>query len=251
MLLWDEEAQMALLCDPDSTQFVETPIAPPERSCRMRTGRLTLAEDGTLEGDITARYTGHQNQRMRMLLDGVEAGEVDSTVIRECRWLQGMIEVSKLHVVPGTDRRQPLEIRAHVRLPQHAAVTGKRLLLEPAVFDSHLPTRFSASTRRTPVYFEYPWSERDSLRIELPAGWKVEAADTLAPIVASGVARYEANTTIDPAGSSLTLERSFSLGYQGSIFFPVSAYAGVKQLFDLVNQRDRAVVTLVREGSGR
>jgi len=56
-LPWDmvpieEEGQLSLVCDRDSTFFLETPIAEPERSARARLADLELEEDGDLVGSL-------------------------------------------------------------------------------------------------------------------------------------------------------------------------------------------------------
>src|ERR1043165_8514909 len=53
MLLWQEEAQQALLIDPKESTFIKTPLTPHDKNSSKRTAKLKLSEDGTLEGDIT------------------------------------------------------------------------------------------------------------------------------------------------------------------------------------------------------
>jgi hypothetical protein len=46
MLLWQEEAQQALLSDPKESTFIKTPMTPPDKSAEKRTAKLKLTEDG-------------------------------------------------------------------------------------------------------------------------------------------------------------------------------------------------------------
>ncbi len=249
MAPWDLEGQPALFCDGDSSRFVETPTAAPERTRMTRTGTLTLAEDGTIDGDVTMAFEGHLNEEMRSALEGVAGADVDSTLLEETEWTGTGLEISRIELVRGADAREPLRMKCHVRAPAFATVTGKRILLEPAVFDARRPAPFTAARRRHPVYFPYGWSERDSLRLRLPEGWAVEAVDSLPPVVAPGAAGLECRVRASDDGRELVYWRSLHVGDGGSLLFPRDQYAGIKRLFDQFHDRDGAVVTLARSGA--
>src|SRR5713101_8091104 len=51
MLSWREEGMKALLSDPKKPLFVESPLSPPEASAGIRSAKLMLLEDGSIEGD--------------------------------------------------------------------------------------------------------------------------------------------------------------------------------------------------------
>ena len=249
MVPWDEEAQRALLCQRDSSRFVDTSVGGPERSCVTRTGTLTLAEDGSVEGDLTLSFGGHWNGTLREAFEGVASADFDSTLIEEASWTDLGVRISGAELVRGNDERAPLQVKCHLRLPGFAMVTGKRILLEPAVLEARKRPLFTAGTRRYPVYFPHAWSERDSLRLRLPEGWTIETVDTPRPVRAPGVAAYESQIRVDDDGRALFFQRSLSVGEAGALLFPVSQYAGIKSLFDMVHERDQATVTMTRTGA--
>ena len=248
MVPWDQEAQPGLLCDADSSGFVETPVAPPERTRATRTGTLTVADDGTLEGDVTLGFAGHLNEELRTALEGVTGAEVDSTLFDETDWTSTGLELSHLELLRGTDPREPLQVKCHVRGPQFATVTGKRMLLEPGVFHARRPAPFTAAQRRAPIYFRYAWSERDSLHLRLPEGWRVDGVDSLPPVEVPGTAGLECRVKVSDDGREIVFERAQHVGDGGSLLFARNQYAVLKRLFDRFHERDGAVVTLVRAG---
>ena len=63
---------------------------------------------------------------------------------------------------------KPFIYKYHVRVPEYAQRTGKRLFLQPGFFLKGIDPMFSAGTRRYPIYFHYPWSEEDKITIDLP-----------------------------------------------------------------------------------
>jgi len=253
MVPWHQEAQQALLCDPSSPRFVAVPGAPPERSRVTRTGALTVAEDGTVAGDVALEFSGHLNETIRSGLEGLSGAALDSTLFGEVGWTDTGIELSRVVLVNGTDERAPLEVRCHVRLPGHAAVTGRRILLDPAVFHARKSVPFTSSARHAPVYFRFAWSERDSLSLRLPEGWKVEAVEAAAapaPAEAPGVAGYASAIRTSDDGREIVVVRTLRVGDDGTLVFPPDRYPELKRLFDRIHDRDGAVVTLVRAADG-
>src|SRR5262249_28910313 len=84
MLPWDEEAQMALFCDRDSSMFIETQIPDPALSVRSRSADLTLDDEGTLEGDVQVELSGHWNAALRDAL--VETSDSLAAVREQLGW---------------------------------------------------------------------------------------------------------------------------------------------------------------------
>jgi len=251
MTCWYNEAQPGLLCDPDSSRLVDTGIAGPERNVLRRTSMLTLSDDGTLEGELELALSGQLNFEYRSILERAASATVDGLLRSDDRLAVQGLELSHADGQFGEDATAPLRLHAHVRFPGFATVTAKRILFEPAAFEAHQPARFTASSRRQPVYFRYPWSESDSITIHLPEGWRLESVDTPAPVHAEGVSRYSATIASDSTGHTLVLVRSFAFGENASIFMPVSSYSGVKQFFDAVHDRDRTTATLVHATENR
>jgi hypothetical protein len=111
---------------------------------------------------------------------------------------------------------------------------------------------FSASERRYPIYFHYPWSESDSVTIEIPNGFELDNAEKPSPIKAVGVAEYDVRIGIDVEHRELLYNRSFTFGLGGHILFPLAGsggnvqqiYSQVKIFFDVVQERDGHTLTL-------
>src|SRR5262245_2726372 len=243
---WDEESTLGLLCDRDSSRFIETGYSVADHSVFRRSADLTLAPDGTLAGSVRVSWSGHLNATMREQFDDVTPEELDS-VATETQ-LEGGTTARFTHVTiaRGHDESAPLGMEAQVELPGFASVTGKRILLEPAVFYAHRQPRFTSTSRRHPVYFRYPWTELDTVRVHIPPGWKVESAASGEPLAAESVCDYAAGVMVSDDETQVLYVRRFRMGIDGSIYFPVNSYPGVKQLFDAVQKRDRVALTLTR-----
>ena len=240
---------MGLLCDRDSSAFIETSYSGPERTVRTRSADLELKPDGTLEGTVRVLWTGHWNDYVRELLADHSADEHDSLATELQTEGSGGARLSSASFALANDESSALRLSARVALPGFATVTGKRILLEPAVFHAHEQPRYPGSARRHPVYYRYPWTEVDSVRIRLPSGWKVESADDVEPLGAAGVSDYAAAVSVNDEAGEIVYVRRFRMGLNGSIYFEPKYYPAVKRLFDGIHERDGVSLTLTRADS--
>lgn len=244
MLRWQEEGGNALIADPKEPTWVMTPISPPERSLENRMGKFRLLEDGTLEGDVRIEYTGHLGFDKKEYNDDDSPAQREETLRDSIKARMSTAEVSDIKIENVTDPIKPFVYEYHVRVPGYAQRTGKRLFLQPAFFQHGLGPMFTPSQRRHPIYFNYPWSEKDELAIELPAGFALDNADRPAPFASAKISRYQVNLGVTSDGRKLKFGREFFFGGGGNILFPESSYAPLKGLFDALHQNDQHTITL-------
>ena len=244
MLRWQEEGEDALISDPKEPTWVKTPLSPPERSLERRSGKLHLLEDGTLEGDVRIEYTGHLGFDKKEYNDDDSPAQREETLRDSVKARMSTAEVSEIKIENVTDPIKPFVYAYHVRVPGYAQRTGKRLFLQPAFFQHGLGPMFTTSQRQYPIYFSYPWSEKDELEIELPAGFALDNADKPAPFAAANISRYEVSMGVTADGRKLVYRREFFFGGGGNILFPETAYASLKRLFDILHQNDEHTITL-------
>jgi hypothetical protein len=156
-------------------------------------------------------------------------------------------ELTEIKIENVTDPIKPFAYSYHVRVPGYAQRTGKRLFFQPGFFSRGVGSFFPSSTRTHDVYFHYPWSERDEITIELPAGFALDNADTPAPItpeMTRQIAAQKITMGVTKDGRTLKYNREFFFGGGGSVLFPVAGYAGVKHLFDIIGKANDHTITL-------
>ncbi len=241
MLRWQEEGQQALICDAKTAGFVSTPITPPEKSVEKRTATLKLSEDGTIEGDVRIEYTGHLAVGKKQENDDDSPEQQEQTLRDSVKKRISTAELSNIKIENATDPGTLFVYSFHVRVPGYASRTGKRLFLQPAFFERGAGALFSAGQRKHPIYFHYPWMEDDTVTIELPAGFALDNADQPAPLRSANVCDYKVNIRV--VGKNEALEYKRTLAFSG-MWFPQTSYSGLKQLFDLLHDRDNHTNTL-------
>lgn len=144
----------------------------------------------------------------------------------------------------ATDSSKPFVYKYHVRVPEYAQRTGKRLFFQPGYFQKGISALFSAGTRSYPIYFHYPWSEEDKITITLPKGYALDNADRPIPIAAGEVSGHEIKIAVTKDERTLVYNRTFFFGGNNSVLFAVQTYEPLKQLFDKVHKADNHMITL-------
>jgi hypothetical protein len=247
MLRWQQEGQRALLADPDDAVWVPTPATPAEKSLHRRTARLALTPDGALEGDVVSESTGHIGAIDRARRnDPVDKQQQD--LVESVHRRLPSAEITQVSFENAMDPEKPFVIRYHVKVPDYSVRTGKRLVLQPNYWVAGRKPRFPASQRRYPVCFEFPWSEQDTLTIDLPPGVVVDAAASPEPITIVNLGAYQAKVQPAPDGRRLSYDRSFSFS---ASLIPAGSYAALKGVFDRVHAADGVQATLRPEDPGR
>lgn len=243
MLPWWEESQEALVLDPDQPQFVATQLSLPSRSLARRTGRLRLREDGTLQGEISQTFTGHLAADWRESVDhrSHEARLEEMRRVLLERW--GSAQIESLTLSGVDDPSQPFGLACRITIPGYADRAGKRLLLQPEVFVRGKAPTFTSSTRTHWISFHYPWAEEDSITIELPPGYQIQADPAPGPLAIGKTIAHRMAVDVDE--HVLHMHRYFALGMDGTIVIDPAEYGRVKKAFDSVHQRDGFLVTLL------
>ena len=244
MLLWQQEGQQSLITDPKEPVWVDTPISSPEKSLTKRVAKLTLSEDGTLEGDIRIEFTGHVAIERKEDIDEESETQREEKLREELKSRMSAAEISDIKIENATDHVKPLVYTYHVRFPGYAQRTGKRMFLQPAFFQHGVSPMFATAHRKYPVYFHYPWSEDDLVEITLPKGYSLDNADAPTPFTGGAISEYKPSLASSTDGTLLVYKRNFFFGKGGNVLFPVESYTQLKNYFDTMHKQDNHTIAL-------
>ena len=243
MLSWREEGVPALVTDAKDPQFIITPVSVPEASTKIRTAHLTLTDDGTLEGDVDAKWTGHEAWRRRVELEGESESQQQEKEKDAIVAEYPQAEVSDLHLDNLAKADRPLELRYHVRIPQYAGRTGKRILFQPMFFERSDGPLFTAADRQYDVVFPNAWRESDDVSIRLPDGFALEKPESPGEQPFGNAGSYAVKMKI-LNGNTLAFTRELVFGNKGNIVFGRDKYPILKNVFDEINRRDSVTLSL-------
>jgi hypothetical protein len=243
MLRWQEEGVDALLVA-ESPMWVKTPLSPAEKSKEKHVADLKLDENGTLEGDVTVEFTGHLAVERKVFNEDDSPEQREENLKESVKSRLSSAELTNIVIENATDSSKPFVYKYHVRVPEYAQRTGKRLFFQPGYFQKGISALFSAGTRSYPIYFHYPWSEEDKITITLPKGYALDNADRPIPVEAGDVCKHQINIGVTKDDKTLVYNRTFFFGGNNSIIFAVKTYEPLKELFDQIHKADNHMITL-------
>jgi len=152
-------------------------------------------------------------------------------------------EVKDIWLENVTDIEKPVSYGYKIKVPGYAQAVGKRIFLPVSFFRLGLAPRFKTGERTHDVYFEYPWSESDTVTIEMPEGFALDNAEEPQSMKIANVGNYAVKLEAT-SERSLRYERQFRFGDNATILFPANIYPNLKGVFDAVHEQDGKVLTL-------
>jgi len=243
MLGWREEGVPALIADSKAPQFMLSGVSMPAESLSARKATLTLSEDGTLEGAVVENWTGHAAETARGDLksesEAKRTEDEKEDLIKEFP----QAEISDLHLENVDDAEKPLELRYHIRLPQYAGRTGKRIIFQPLFFERNDSPLFTGDDRRYDISFHYAWQESDDIAITIPEGFELEKAENPGSVSFGPPGSYDLKMMVQ-GKRVLICKRELTFGNQGMIYYPLRNYPALKNIFDEVHRRDSTTFSL-------
>ena len=200
-----EQGSYGTLAAGDSSQVIGLPVLEPDANSNERTGKFTLAADGTLSGSVDTIRRGASGGELRQALkysDDKERREALETSVAHD--VPGVVLNSFEYVQPSA-LDKPVEIHYKMTAAQYAHTAGPLLLVRPRVVGS-LARPFNDKPRKVPIDLEATGHWHDSFDIALPAGYVVD--ETPDPVdLDVGFATY--HSTITSKDNQLHYERDY------------------------------------------
>src|SRR5262249_42766506 len=197
LMRWSNTSTEALRFDKKGGTFQTTPPLTHERSVTRRVAKMEVTEEGTLKGEITVEFQGQEALVRRLdARDDDDASKKKDLESELQGWLPGGATIQLTSVQGWEAPDQPLVATFNVTMPGFAFFVGKRLLLPSLLFQSHQRDAFKHSERKYPVYFPYPFTERDRVELKLPPGYALESVPPKQD-VHIGYAQYQSVSVSD------------------------------------------------------
>lgn len=243
-LRWEEQGVYALIDDDKHPEMVQTPLLTAAENMKRRIAVLSLSEDGTLEGDIRVMRFGTYASEWREHNRDTNADRREDELREELKERFAEFSATKVSFSASADPANPVGAVYHIVIPHYAQRTGKRLFVQPDYFAAGYGSVFTNSVRYNHIYFEFPWSEADTVELKLPAGFELDHADAPAGINARPTCEYAVAISFDKANRLVKYERRLTFGDKGLLVFDKSIYPSLKKVFDAMHEADNHMLTL-------
>jgi hypothetical protein len=204
-----------------------------------RVANLNMDEKGEVTGKIDMTYTGTRALNWRhsalrgdeeSLHHALEKGMADD--------LPKSLEVKVGTIENLNDYEKPLKVTYTVT-GTLGTVTGKRLLMPADLFTAGNSATFPHEKREQAVYFEYPETVQDALRVNFKKGFAVEATPVADKYKFMDKEVY--NLTVSADATSFTTLRNH---LQGEAIVYTKDYAALRQFYSQFESKDKESVVL-------
>jgi len=175
LLPWAETGVAGLRLDKDGGTWVQT-VTPQSSTSRIeRKAKLTLTDQGSLEGTLTVTYSGLEALYLRMDQkdqDDASRKKLLEDLVREA--IPVGIEVD-LTNQPDWNSSSPTFVAQYsLKVPGWVSSAGHRALFPLGLFSLNEKHLFEHAERTYAVYFPYPFQKIDDVTVVMPVGWKVD-----------------------------------------------------------------------------
>ena len=243
-LTWPEQGVYALIPDAKESEWVQTPLMKSDETKIQRIAELKLSATGDVEGDLRELYWGNESIGWRIEHAHQNTAELEDFVRTRTKERFPEFEISNIKVTISPDAKLPVGVSYHLLVKGYAQRTGKRLFLRPGFFTAGRRAFFTEANRSNDVYFDYPWSEEDTVDVRLPEGFQLDHPERPAPFEIKPVVKYGVNISIENPGNTLLYRRSCMFGGESIPIFAPKNYAVLKTVFDRVHSDDDHMITL-------
>lgn len=204
--------------------------------------RLQLSADGTLSGKVTIEYGGAHGVRIKRYYDELSDSEKEERYVELLEKRFSKVEVTDFTMENIFTRGEPVIVRYTIEVPEYGERLGKRIFVQPNIFDFGKDPLFKAEERTLPVRFEYPWTSRREVWIEFPAGFEPEEATSPGQPFKYDYMSFYSSYGLNKSRSKMRLKSEFKIR---QLEYRMEDYSVIKTLFDEVNRQNTYAMTLI------
>jgi transglutaminase-like putative cysteine protease len=233
------QGSYGLVVKGDSGELVQLPEAPAAANALRRDVTMTLDKSGGIVAEVREVLSGQMAAIARRRAASAEprdfASEIAAMVARS---VPGS-SVSQLEVDDDYPKAS-LAVGIGVKSQSFANVSGKLMIIPPALFWAGPSPDFAASERQQPVVFDMRWTQEESVMITVPEGERVDEIPSNTKLDAS-FGRFSQTYKIE--GKQITVERRLAVTNR---IVGASGYGQLKRFFDAARSASDASLVLVR-----
>lgn len=231
--------RLALLVGDDGGHVVRTPAYSEDKNLQLRSVSAKVDGEGNLVADVQTACTGTQQEHWHSLIHSKTDEELNKILNGGAMGLS-TYTVEKFKYEEEKSKIPKIQEVLHVTAPAYATVTGKRIFVEPNLFNKSR-TRFDNGERKFPIEFSSAYTDVDTVHIDIPEGYSPESVPRDVGLNtdfgAYSISFKVGNGRIDMIRSQV-IRRSQ---------FPASYYPELVKYFEAVYKADRSRIVLVKK----
>jgi hypothetical protein len=229
----------ALLINEDGGHVVSTPVYTSKDNLQLRKVNAVIDETGNLKAEVNTRFSGIKQELQHTLIHDANKEQRDKYLNRALNL--PTYSVDKYDYKETQDRIPFIDEHLHVTSNGYAVVSGKRLFVEPNLFDKSQIKLSRDEVRKYDIEYPYAFKEIDTISIVVPSGYVLEStpADVL---INNKFGNYSIHFKV--TGNSIEMVR---IHITDKRTFPPSDYAELVKFYDDLYKADRSKIVFVKK----
>ncbi len=230
------EGTLTLIAAAEKPRLVHIPESTAEQNSTVTSITAELSQNGALSMNGEIRYSGLTAYERRSHM-------ADLTPEKQAIWISSQllgrygadVQLHRYDLINlDGPYHLPFIITFQANIKKFAALAGLRLMIRPALMHRILPSAVAEkTTRRYPIFYDYAYSNKDTLFVKLPHGYSLEAGPEQISVQTSfGI--YQ--TTHRSQEQTFFFSRHFAV-LQRNI--PAADYADYRDLLKTAAKNDR------------
>ena len=239
VLPWSETGVPALRIEGEGGTWIQTPMPDSSQARIERKAVLALTAEGSLEGKLTVTFVG-------LSALGQRSDERDEDDAQRKQYLEDEV---KEYIPVGAEvelTKQPdwsssattMVAEFKLTVAGWASGAGHRTVLAATLFGNSEKHTFEHAIRTHPIYFRYPYEEKDDVTIDLPLGWQVVSVPP-ANVKDAKVVFYALKT--ESGKNAVHVERDLKIDV---VQLDAKYYGALRNFYELVRTGDDEQIVL-------
>jgi len=228
----------ALAITPEGGKLVNTPVYKSADNRQVRFVKGTIDEEARLQVSVNTKYAALQQDYYSDLITALSKDKVKKILNEELDF--STYEIGDFAYKAKKQELPEIDEELKISVENYATISGKRLFLIPNVMNRSGRKVEVDNNRKVDYVFDYPYYDEDSVEINIPTGYQIEAMQP--PLVLkTKYGNYISRVKIE--GSKITYYRMME---QFGGRYQASEGSAIAEFYNTIYKADRTKLVLIK-----
>ncbi|MEP7317975.1 MAG: DUF3857 domain-containing protein [Panacibacter sp.] len=229
----------ALMIKDDGGYVIKTPTYTSKENLQLRKTTAIIDDAGNLTADANTHFTGLQQEDVHYYIHNANKES-------RAKYLNTMFNLPTYNVDKYDYKEQPgiipvVDEYLHITSPGYATVSGKRLFVQPNLFNKSATKLSKDSVRKYDIEYTNAYKDADTISITIPAGYTPEAMPSNTSI-SNKFGTYSISFKV--TGNQIEVLR---VQVSDKARYPASDYPDLVKFYDDIYKADRSRIVFVKK----